>query len=92
MTTKRFQVDLPEEVLSRFGWRESEVPDKVREALVIDLLRKHEISQGKAAELLRLSRWDLLEVMRRHEVPAIDLTPDELEQELAGEGTQDKGT
>ena len=35
-----------------------------------------------AAELLQLNRWDLYEVMGRYKVPAIDLTPEELQQEL----------
>jgi predicted HTH domain antitoxin len=48
----------------------------------MELLRQHVISQGKAAELLQLNRWDLSEVMGRHKVPSIDLTPEELQQEL----------
>ena len=83
MAEKRFEVELPDEVLAGFGWREAEVPHKLRETLVMELLRRHVISQGKAAELLQLNRWDLYEVMGRHQVPAIDMTPEELRQELA---------
>lgn len=32
-----------------------------------------------------MSRWDLYEVMGRYQVPAIDLTPEELQRELAKE-------
>ena len=83
MAAKRFQVDLPEEILTRFGWTEAEVPHRVPEALVMELLRKHAISQGKAAELLGLSRWDLYDVMARYQVPAIEMTPEELTREVA---------
>src|SRR5260221_10481745 len=31
---KYFEVELPEEVLARFGWQETEVPRRIREALV----------------------------------------------------------
>jgi hypothetical protein len=36
---KQFEVELPEAVLACFGWQEAEVPRKVREALVMELLR-----------------------------------------------------
>lgn len=85
MADKRFEVDVPEEVLAGFGWQDAEVSQKLRETLVMELLRQHVISQGKAAELLHLSQWDLYEVMGRYKVPAIDLTPEELKRELAKE-------
>lgn len=37
---KRFEVELPEEVLACFGWQEAEVPRKVREALAARLAGK----------------------------------------------------
>jgi predicted HTH domain antitoxin len=82
---KHFEVDLPEEVVEWFGWQDKEVPDRMREALVMELLRRHVISQGKAAELLGISRWDVFDVMGRYQVPAIDLTAEELKEELAKE-------
>jgi len=69
-------------VVAGFGWAEGEVSARVREALVIELLRQHVISQGKAAALLQLNRWDFSEVMGRYKVPAIDRTPEELQQDL----------
>ncbi len=83
MAEKRFEVELPEEVLTCFGWQEAEVPRKVREALVMELLRLDQLSEAQAAALLHLDRWDLLEVMGRYRVPAIRLSPDELRRELA---------
>ena len=68
-----------------FGWQDAEIPSRMHETLVMELLRRHVISQGKAAELLNVSRWDIFEVMGRYKVPAIDLTPEELKQELAKE-------
>ena len=83
MADKHFDIVLPEEVVAGFGWTEGEVSARVREALVMELLRQHVISQGKAAELLQLNRWDLSEMMGRYKVPSIDLTPEELRKELA---------
>ena len=83
MAEKRFEVELPEEVVTWFGWHEKDISYKVREALVMELLRRHVISQGKAAELLELSPWDIHEVMGRYQVSAVDMTPDEVQRELA---------
>lgn len=83
MPEKHFEVDLPEEVLVGFGWREGEVPNGVREALVMELVRLDRLSEAQAAEVLELNRWDLLETMGRYQVPAIRMSPEELKQELA---------
>jgi hypothetical protein len=82
MKDKRFAVMLPEEVVAGFGWTEDEVPARVREVLVMDLLCRHAISQRKAAELLQLNLRDLFEVMGRYKIPTIDLTPEDLHREL----------
>jgi predicted HTH domain antitoxin len=79
---KRFEVELPEEVVAGFGWTEGEISTRVRETLVMELLRQHVISQGKATELLQRNRWDLSELMGRYKVPAIDLAPEELQHDL----------
>ena len=91
MSDRRFEVELPEEVLAGFGWQEAEVPSQVRQALVMELLRRHVISQGKAGEPLGISRWDLYTLMGRYRVPAIDMTPEELKQELAQQIQQGQG-
>jgi Uncharacterised protein family (UPF0175) len=86
---KRFEVELPEEVVAEFGWHEGEVPRKVREALVMELLRRDHLSEAQAAALLQLDRWELLDVMGRYQVPAIRLSPEELTRELAQELQRD---
>ena len=82
MVDKRYEIALPEEVVEWCGWHDDEVPGRMREALVMALLRQHIISQGKAAELLGVTRHDLFELMTVHRVPVIDLTEDELQKEL----------
>ena len=71
---KRFEVELPEEVLACFGWQKADVPRRVREALVMDLLRRDHLSEAQAAALLNLNRWELLDLMGRYQVPAIRLS------------------
>jgi len=82
---KSFMIDLPEEVLAGFGWQDTEVPHRVREALAMELLRFDSLSEAQAAELLKLNRWELLEVMGRYRVPATRMSPQELKRELAQE-------
>lgn len=85
MSTKRFRIELPAEVLRRFGWKRTEVPHRVRETLVMDLLRLDKLSEAEAAEVLGLDRWELLEVMGRHRVPTVRMAPEELEDEFRDE-------
>ena len=80
---KQFKVSLPDVLLAEFGWPEAEVSDRVREALVMDLVRLDRISEAQAAELLELDRWALLNVMGRYKVPALHIKPENLKQELA---------
>ena len=85
MAGKHFDVELPEDVLAAFGWKESEVPHRVREALVMELLRLDRLSEAQAARSLDLDRWQLLETMARYRVPAIRLSPEELKREVSRE-------
>jgi predicted HTH domain antitoxin len=82
VTDKHFEVDLPEEIVEWFGWREAEVPGRMRETLVVELLRRHVISQGKAAELLGMTQHALFDLMTQYRIPVIDLTEEELQREL----------
>ena len=82
---KNFHVSLPPEVVCGFGWEDSEVPRGVREALVMDLLRLDRLSEAQAAEILGLVRVELLELMSRYDVPAVRMSLQELDRELATE-------
>jgi hypothetical protein len=82
---KDFSVSLPPEVVGGFGWNESEVPSRVREALVMELLRLDKLSEAQALAILKLARWELLEMMGRYDVPAVRMSAAELDRELATE-------
>jgi len=45
VSKKQFEVELPKEVLSAFGWNEAEVLSRVPEALVMELVRLDRISE-----------------------------------------------
>ena len=73
-------LELPDDLLAQF--QEKEIAAKAKEALVMELLREHRLSQGKVAELLGVDRHDLFELMTHYHIPVIDLTPEELKREL----------
>ena len=79
---KRVSLDLelPDELVSQFP--EREIQAKAREALIMEFLREHRLSQGKAAEVLGIDRHQLFDLMFKYHVPAVDLTPEELKREL----------
>lgn len=83
MADKDYHVSLPPEVVGGFGWEDSEVPRRVREALVMDLLRLDRLSEAQAATILGLDRWQLLELMTQYDVPAVRISVDELDRELS---------
>lgn len=78
----RFTVELhlPDELVAHL--REEDLAGKAREALIMELLREHRLSQGKAGELLGISRDELFPLMTRYQIPVVDLTPAELRSEL----------
>lgn len=76
----KLDFELPDEIFTQL--REEEIETKVKESLVMELLREHRLSQGKAAELLGLNRDELFDLMAKYRIPVIDLTPEELKSEL----------
>lgn len=83
MALKKVAVELPEELWKLAGLSPKKASAQVREYIVMALLRRAQISQGKAAKLLGVDRWELMDLMGAYEVPATQLTGEELDEELA---------
>ena len=73
-------VELPDELFNQL--QEEEIEKKVKDALIMELLREHRLSQGKAAEILGIGHHELFDLMTNHRVPVIDLDEEELTTEL----------
>jgi len=73
----KFPVELPEESL-----QDKEVIRKGKETIILELLRKGEISQGKAAELLAIDRHTLFVLMAKYDIPIANFPPEELQRQL----------
>lgn len=60
-----------------------EAENKAKEAYVMTLLRHHEISSGRAAEMLGIPRVELIDLMSKYDLsPFPDQTREELEREV----------
>lgn len=71
-----FMAELPEETL-----QDPEALKKGKEAIVLELLQKGKISQGKAAELLNTDRHTLFDLMAKYNIPMANFPPEELERQ-----------
>lgn len=69
-TTLEVQFILPIENVSKR--HQTEATKKAKAAFVLELLRQGDISAGKAAELLNVSRWDLSKLMADAGISAFD--------------------
>ena len=68
--TLKMQFHLPIENISQK--HQTEAIKKAKAAFVLELLRQGDISAGKAAELLNVSRWKLSELMADAGISAFD--------------------
>ena len=85
MTTRTLTVELPEELVALLGSPEAAAA-KARQALVLALLREARLSQGQAARLLGLDRWQMLDLMAEHQIPAGPETAEEMRSEIEQPG------
>ena len=69
-TTLKMQFHFPIENISKK--HQTEATKKAKAAFVLELLRQGDISAGKAAELLNVSRWKLSELMADAGISAFD--------------------
>lgn len=81
MGTRAVTVELPDEIIAQFGSLEGAAA-KAREALVIELLREARIGQGMAAEVLGLTRGEILDLMVERHMPSGPETAEEASREI----------
>ena len=82
MTTIRFEFD-PSAFAAR-GLSPNEFAREMRIAAAVQWYAQDALSQGRAAELAGLTRAEFLGELYRRKVPACQVTPDELADEIHG--------
>jgi predicted HTH domain antitoxin len=75
-------VEVADDAVRLFGKDEQRFGREMYETAVVKWFDEGHISQGKAAELLGISRGELFDVLWRHKVSPIQVTPEELEEEF----------
>lgn len=75
-------VEVPTEFVQDVGGEEA-AREEVKRLTVVELVRKHVVSAGKGAELLDMNRWDFEDLLAAHDVPSLDISPEELDRDLA---------
>lgn len=81
MTTRTFPMELPEVLVELLGSPQA-MAEKAKESLVLELLREERISQGQAARLLSVTRWEIIQLMGQYRIPSGPETAEDVCREL----------
>lgn len=82
MTDITISLNLPRDLLGALDIPESQLPQQILEILALELFRQQRISAGKAAELLKVSKLDFIELLAQHQIPYFSESPDDLTAEI----------
>ena len=77
-----FTLEFPENLLTQFAKTPETFGRELRLAAAIEWYREGRVSQGQAAEIAGISRIDFLDELFRAQVPACQVTVDELMEEV----------
>ena len=72
---KQITITVPNELFELVGGSEKEAATFLIQTFVVELVRRKLISSGKASEVLRMSRWDMHDLLGRSEVCTTDFDP-----------------
>jgi predicted HTH domain antitoxin len=75
-------IDLPAEALAALGLSPEEATQEARRILAIHWYDQGRISQRTGVRIAGLSRQEFLSVLAEAKVPAIQVTPDELREDV----------
>jgi predicted HTH domain antitoxin len=79
----RIEIELPRDLLAALNIAESELGRRAQEWVVLELLQEGEISAGKAAEILGMTKARLVDLLAQRGLPYLDASAPELQRELA---------
>ncbi len=76
-------IDIPESALIALGKNQAEIERELLTAAVVKWFEMGVISQGKAAEILSISRAAFLNVLSKYRVSAWQYTEEDLDEEIS---------
>lgn len=80
------EIKLPDEIEQRLRRDIRDIEGVCREAALVELYRRGEVSHGELAAGLSLSRYEVDGLLRRYGVTEDLLTEEELDQQVSGFG------
>ena len=89
--TVTVQVELPRDLLVALNVPASEAGRRAQEWLTIELFREGEISTGKAAEILGITKTQFILLLDQRGVDYLDLAPDELLSDIEAASVAPRG-
>jgi predicted HTH domain antitoxin len=79
---KTLTIEVADDAVRMFGGRDGQqFARELYETAVVKWFDEGRLSQGKAAELLGISRGEFFDLLNRHQVSPIQMTPEELVEE-----------
>ena len=75
-------VTVPDALLADLEASPEDLGHEIRVAAAVHLYSRGLVSQGRGAEIAGLSRWEFIQALGRAEVPACQVTSEELKEEV----------
>jgi predicted HTH domain antitoxin len=79
----KIEIELPRELLAALNIAETDLGRRAQEWVILELLQEGEISAGKAAEILGMTKSRFLDLLAEKGLPYLDASARELHRELA---------
>lgn len=83
MSALRIEIELPRDLMAALNIPTAELGQRAKEWIVLELFQEGEISAGKGAEILGISKVRFLALLNARNLPYLDASPQELEREIA---------
>lgn len=83
MSELSVEFKLPRELVSALNIPESDLGRRAKESVVLEFFLEGQISAGKAAEILGISKAAFIELLNQRNLPYLDADLQELEREVA---------
>lgn len=66
-------MEFPIDILGILGVSKDQIGDKLRELIVLGLVRDGRISTGKGAEILNISKFEFIGILAKNDIPYFTL-------------------
>lgn len=77
---KTISIEFPDEIAELF--EEKDIENSLKKFAILELVKEGKISSGKAAEILKMTRWDFMDLMSLYDLPNVNFSEDELDKQI----------